>query len=45
MGRTGQGNRFSRDSSRNTSYFVIKVLEDNEWGSILKLPINHQYIQ
>ena len=44
LGGTGQGNRFSGDSSRDISCFMIKVIKENEWGTILQSLIDYQYI-
>ena len=39
IGGTGQGNRFSGDTSRDILCFVMKEVENNELGVIVELPI------
>ena len=42
IGGTGQGNRFSGDTSRDILYFVIKEVENKELGAIIELPISEE---
>ena len=45
IGRTGYGNHFSGDNSRNTSYFVIRKLEAEALGVMIRASISRKIVQ
>ena len=39
---TGQGNKVSRDMHKDKSYLIIKQIENQRLGAIMKLPMHTQ---